>query len=359
MSDIDDAMAELMKHVAPVASANAGGEQDDQDDQDEQADQYDADLDTEDQDGDEPDLDEKESDEDQDEGDDEETDDLELGSYSDDDILEVMVDGQKQEVTIRDLKNKFAGEGAIEKRLQEATEARKAAIAERENGEREIESHRTKLLQAMQQLDQFLFMPLVKAPEPTLRTTNFQEWMLQKDAYEEDQQRISALRSAASTVLTQNEQQRQARRNQIRDNEAKLLAERAPELKSAETAKEFQADLQVVIDHYGITPEQMAEVDSHIMWLIARDAGRYLKLTQKANGKDSKAASGNTQGQQRVKRLLKAGTVSSASKSGTTARAAKAQQAATAQARKTGSVDDVAGMLLAGVKTRTAGTRRN
>lgn len=272
-------------------------------------------------------------------------DDADTAMYSDDDLLEVTVDGERQEVSIADLKRRFAGEGAIEKRLQEATELRKAAQAEREAATQEVEQHRAKMLQTVQQLDQFLFMPLVQKPDPALRATRMNEYLMQKEAYDDDQQRIAQLRNVVSVALTQQQQQQVQSRERARAKEAELLLQREPSLSEQEGVAAFQADIAVAVKHYGFTQAQIGAVDSHALFLMARDAGRYLKMTQKGQGSGLPTNRDNAN-TKRVTRLLKPGTVVQQRPA---AQAAKVRKAAEARASKTGSVDDVAAMLVASV----------
>ena len=271
------------------------------------------------------------------------------GEYSDDDVLTVTVDGEQKEVTIRELKQRFSGEGAIEKRLQEATELRKAATTEREAAAHEIETHRANMLQTIQKLDQFLFMPMVLKPDPGLRQQNMQAYLMQKDAYEEDQSRIGQLRAAASNVFEQHRQDAAQLRAVNRDREARMLVEKAPELGNADAAKAFQSELMEAVRHYGISKEQLAEVDNHILFLMARDAGRYLKL-QKARNSGKATGQLPNVGAKQARHLKPGAAVSASNVIG--AKSAKVKQQATQQARKTGSVDDIASMLVANATVR-------
>lgn len=281
-------------------------------------------------------------------------------TYSDDDELEVTVDGKKQSVTIRELKSRFSGEGAIDKRLQEATETRKAAQAEREAIKQEAEQHRANMLQTIQQLDQFLFMPLVQKPDPALRTKNMSEYLMQKDAYDEDQQRIAGLKQAASAVLAQHQQQQLIARQELRAAESQLLLQKEPSLAEPAGVTAFREDVDRAVAHYGFTAEQLAGVDNHALYLMARDAGRYLKLANKTTGPNDPTARAQNAGQgqqkgQQPKRLLKPGSVASKP---ALVQAAKVRKAAEAKARETGSINDVTAMLIAGARN-APNQRRN
>jgi hypothetical protein len=334
-----DALASLMKSAQDVDDDDLDDDLDDEDSEDdEDALPNDGDEDEDDSD-DESQEDDEEEDDNSSEGDDE--DESATVEYNDDDVFEVAVDGQKREVTLKQLLQNYSGEGAIEKRLQEATELRKAAIADREAAATEIETHRTNLLQTIAKLDQALFMPLVKKPDPALRTKNMQEYLLQKDAYDEDQNRIGTLKSNLTGMLADEQKRAVQAKADFRRKQAELLVLAAPELKTPETAKAFQDDLMVAVNHYGITEAHMQEVDNHVLFLLARDAGRWLKMQ---NGKKSglKGAVPKA-GETRPRRRMKPGGASSATNS--KQKVSKQIVAAKAAAQKSGSVDDLATAL--------------
>lgn len=310
-------------------------------------DEYD---DTEDDEEDDPDADDEEGDDDlEEEGDDDEEDEddeYETVDYNDEDTLEVKVDGEVREVSLRDLKRVYSLNKATEKRLQEATEARTAANAEREKVEAEIQTHRGNMLRTIQQLDGVLFTPLVDEPDPALRTKNMQQYLLQKDAWEEDQKRIVAGRQELAQFLAGEHQKMNESRQNYRAEQQKILAEKLPELVDPEKTQKVQKDIMDAASFYGFTPEMVAQVDHAGLFLMARDAARWLNMQKmKQSGKIPTSGDGTTQVKRR-KRHLRAGTATSSNAKLKLVRSQKEQVAATNKAQASGRVDDVANMLI-------------
>lgn len=325
--------------------AYEGDPDDDEDtDPDEGGDEGDDDADEAD------DADDDDTDEDGDEADDE----GDEGDYDEDQTIPVMVDGKLEHPTLRELKKAYSGVGAIDKRLKEATEERKAARAERDNARKETETHRTNLMQTIQQLDQVLFMPMVDAPDRKLRQTNMQEYLMQQDAWEEDQARIASSRQKMAQFLQNQTQQRAAARKTYQEEQAVLLADRIPELKDPEKAPKVKKQIMDAAAHYGFTAEDVAGADHHGLFAMARDAARWLNLQKiKQNGGGHVPSKGETA---RPKRRLRAGGSVTAMKA-KAGKSVKEQRTAENRARETGRVDDVTAMLIS--KARTSKGKSN
>lgn len=298
-----------------------------------------SDTDADDRADDEPD----EENDDQDDGEE-----YEEVAYSDDDEIEVTVDGEKRTATLRELKKAFSGEGAIEKRLKEATEARTAANAERAAAQQEVQQHRANLLRTIQQLDGVLFQPLFNKPDPKLRQRNMNEYLAQKDAYDEDQERIKLSRESLVKFFNQEKDAMAKARQEFRANEMAKLVDAIPEIKDETKAQRVYEDIMKAVAHYGFTPEQVAEVDHHGVFLMARDAARWLNMQKlKSNG-------GPRPEKMVRKRRLKAGSGSVTGNKIKAVASQKQQRAAETKAARTGKVDDVAAMLVA--KARVKGS---
>lgn len=289
----------------------------------------------------------EETEDEEDETEDDEQDDgeeYEEVAYDDQDEIEVVVDGETRVATLRDLKKAFSGEGAIEKRLHEATEERKAARAERAAVQVEVQEHRANLLRTIQQLDQALFQPLVNKPDAKLRQTNINSYLMQKDAYDEDQERIRKSRENLTAFFGQEQQKMTKARDEFRANEMELLVEKMPELRDDVKGPKVYNDIMEAAAHYGFTMEQVASIDHHGAFLMARDAARWLNMQKlKANGGPAREKL------VRKRRLKAGGATSSKIKS---VRSQREQQVATKRAQQTGRVDDVAAMLVSKAKVR-------
>ena len=340
----------------PKRRARSKQEEDDTDEggDDDLDDDLEEEEEDDDEEGSELDADDEDADDepDDDEEDDEENDgeDTEEVAYSDDDELDVTVDGETQAVSLRELKRVYSLRGATEKRLKEATDLRTAAQAERETAASELQGQRANMLRTIQQLDEVLFAPLVSEPDPKLRVKNMNEYLLQKDAWEEDQKRIKEGRDELTKFMAEENGKLVENRQKFRTAQQALLVEKLPELRDPQVAPKVQADIMMAAAHYGFTPEMVAQVDHHGLFLMARDAARWLNMQKiKKNGK--LPHSGETTVLKR-KRHLKGG---STSRKLSLVKTQKEQQVATKRAQATGRVDDVANMLIS--KARTV--RRN
>lgn len=297
------------------------------------------------EDDDEEDVDDEAPDTEEEEGGDEEDtdesdeDEYEEIPYDDDDEFDVTVDGETRSVSLRELKNRYSLSGATEKRLQEATEARKAAAAERQEFLNEAETYRTNLVQTLQQLDSVLFQPLVEPPDPAMRSSNINRYLQLKDYYDEDQKRINAARQTMTQFFDQqkaaNEQAQQAYRAQ----QTQLLVEKLPELRDPKKGPKVQQEIMDAAAYYGFTPKQVQQVNDHALFLMARDAARWLnlqKMKQNGGGKVS-----TPEGAKRRK-MRSGGPVAQKAQA---VKNAKQQRALETQARATGREGDVANFL--------------
>lgn len=345
-------LEEFSEDEKPKRRRARAQQEDDDTDPDEGGDDEELDDDLEeeddDEDGDEIDADDADDDADDDEEDDEDDgEDIEEVAYSDDDELDVAVDGETHTVSLRELKRVYSLQGATEKRLKEATDERTAAQADRAKAADELQGQRANMLRTIQQLDEVLFMPLVSEPDPKLRTKNMQEYLLQKDAWEEDQKRIKAGREELTKFLGEEQKKMGEARQTFRNQQHTLLIEKMPELRDPQLAPRVQADIMSAAAHYGFTPDMVAQVDHHGLFLMARDAARWLNMQKlKKNGKLPHG--GETQKLKR-KRHLKAGGPTSRKLS--LVKTQKEQQVATKKAQATGRVDDVANMLISKART--------
>jgi hypothetical protein len=184
----------------------------DQDDQDDQADEGETDGDDAQSDPeDDEDVLDNIFDADQ-EGADEvaSTDGLDTSTLGEDVMFSVTEDGVETQVPLGELKQRYAGEGAIDKRLQEATEHRNLQIRDYEQSKQLTDT-------VMQQFGQALFRRTVPEPSVELLRTNQAEYHIQKTLYDQESnalvgehQKLSNLMGQLDQANTQATQQRRA-----------------------------------------------------------------------------------------------------------------------------------------------------
>jgi len=167
-----------------------------------------ADEDSEDQGQDEAEAEaESEAEEDTDEAEDDQT----IIDIRDEDVIDVMIDGKLEQRTIGELKKAISGEGAIEKRLQEATELRKTAHAERTTILEKLAEQERIVANSLAALDDTVFKAVIPAPDPKMKDTNPAAYLRHKEAYDEDQKRIANAKRSVQAKVREFGEQRAAR----------------------------------------------------------------------------------------------------------------------------------------------------
>lgn len=290
------------------------------------------------------DVDETEGDEQEDEQSDDEDEDDDESDYldiRDDDLITVMVDGEEQELTIGDLKKAHSLGGATEKRLQEATEERKAAHAERTQMLEKLAEQERAVSDALSNLDDSVFTPVIPEPNEQLRRSNPEQYLVHKEAYEEDQRRIANAKQAVQTQLKEIQEKRQERLKEYSEQAGKIILQEIPELAKRETAQPMLQKLAATAKAYGYTDQEISSALDPRMFMLVRDAMKYREMTDKSRERTDPT---NLEGQKQKKvRRLRSGSTSSKNR---VRQADKQRKAAVDRARKTGKPQDVAATLL-------------
>ena len=261
---------------------------------------------------------------------------------TDEDLIQVKIDGEIVFKTVKEAKDALSLEGAAQQRLKEATEERKAASAERATGMQELEAKRTELVNTVLQLETMLFQPMVPLPDEALRASDPNKYLLQESEYRKDQERIHT--SKAKLAENIQEQGRQAQQNiaTYRQEQALELSEKLPILKDPEKGKVAIEAINMAAQYYGFTPNEIGLAADHRIFLMAHDAALYRALKDKKTLTTPKEIADAAMKKRPVKRL----------RSGVTQRKAKAVQKArvskdaVTKARRTGKVDDILATIL-------------
>jgi len=242
-------------------------------------------------------------------------------------LIPVKVDGKEERWTLDQLKQSAAGQAAINKRFQEAAEARKQI----EQQASALQQQQQQVLQMYQQAQQ----NGVTAPIPPSRELFESDpigYMEEKLKYDEakagyDQQ----MYQVHEMQQRQSQQQAQAHQSYLQE-QAEILKQHIPEIADPEKGGKLKDDLMQVGIDYGFTAEEMANVSDARYVRALNDARKYRALV-------SKRAQAQQKGE-KARPVVKAG-----------AKKAQDGQAATrkkAQTRlqKTGSIDDALGLIL-------------
>lgn len=277
--------------------------------------------------------------------DDEETEDdqasEEVFTISDDDVLEVTVDGEVRELTIGELKKAAAGEGAIDKRLKEATEMRKSAHAEGTQWLEKLYAQEQVVSTALSQLDDSAFKGFIPAPPDELKKRDPASYLRHKELYDAEQAHLKTLKQSVQDKVAELEKQRQERLKEYASKSAQVIAKELPELVDPKTSKVAFEELREVAHSYGYTDAEIASALDPRMFMLVRDAAKYRKLSSKS--KEHRNVTDLKEAQAKKVRKLRSGNTSARTR---VAASMKQAQQATERARQTGSVKDVAATLL-------------
>lgn len=272
----------------------------------------------------------------------EETESPDQETVSDDDIdlddieIEVTVDGETKTVPIRDLKKHYSGNGAIEKRLQEATESRNV-VMQQANQLHGVLGQAAMRLQALDSL-----LEEAEAPEVDLEEIRIKDptrYLFEKEKIREIQEKRAQIAQEYQNVTYQQEQLRRNALIQHSIAETKKLAEVAPEFADPDPENTRKAMQKLVegASRWNFTPEEVNAVSDHRALLVLRDAIKW---------REYEARMGKAKGDAKLtpKQLIKPSIAANKTRNSTSE--AKKMEILRAQARKSGHPDDIAATLL-------------
>lgn len=248
--------------------------------------------------------------------------------------FKVKVDGQELEVTLDDLKRSFAGQGYIQKRMQETAEIRKEAEATYHA----LNQERAQLAQALSAMQQQMAANSPnQPPSRELLKTDPIRYLEEEAAYRENMEKAQAL-SQHQAVLMQQQSEQQARAyNAYLAEQAQLLTQRIPEFSDAKKASELKTKLiETGAQVYGFSPDELNAVSDARHVQVLHDAMRYRQLMA---GKDRV--------QEKVAQVNRPVVRPGAKRNETDGKKVVEQKIRT-RMKSTGSVDDVAAFLLRG-----------
>lgn len=254
---------------------------------------------------------------------------------TDDTLIPVTVDGEGREVTLADLKRAYSGEGAIEKRLQVATETKKQAESLKVQVEQELNSGRQNLVKAFTAFESLMFQSQIPQPSLALQQTNPTQYLIQLENWRAEQGELQQKRTKVQQAVALFQQQEAEQLNQMKADAAHRLVEAMPALRDPVKGPEIQRMMVDAARAYQFNDAELSDIVDHRLYLVLADAAAYRQLKAKgqvAPQKQTKAAVTMRPG---------------ASKHLATATAsARNQKAALETARKSGRVEDIAATML-------------
>ena len=253
--------------------------------------------------------------------------DLVEAEAEDTNLIPVKVDGKEEMWTLDQLKQSAAGQAAINKRFQEAAEARK-----------QIEQANAALAQQQQQLVQLYQQAQqggLQAPTPPSRELFESDpigYMESKLAYDEAKATYDQNLYQMQQVQKQTVQQQQQAHQSYLQEQAEILRQHIPEIADPEKGEKLKGDLMQVGMYYGFTAEEMAQVSDARYVRALNDARKYRALVAKRKEAQQKG--------EKARPVVRAG--AKKTPDGQAATRKKAQS----RLQKTGSINDALGLIL-------------
>jgi hypothetical protein len=254
---------------------------------------------------------------------------------TDDTLIPVTVDGEGREVTLADLKRAYSGEGAIEKRLQVATETKKQAESLKVQVEQELNSGRQNLVKAFTAFESLMFQSQVPQPNPALQQTNPTQYLIQLENWRAEQGELQEKRSKVQQAVSLFQQQEAEQLNQMKANAAHRLVEAMPVLRDPVKGPEIQRMMVDAARAYQFNDAELSEIVDHRLYLVLADAAAYRQLKAKGQAAPQK--------QTKATVTMRPGTSKTVAAASSIARN---QKAALETARKSGRVEDIAATML-------------
>lgn len=282
-------------------------------------------------------VDEADAPTDQDDGDAVETDeaaDEDDGGEEPNQRFRVKVDGEEVEVTLDDLKRSFAGQGYIQKRMEQVAAVRKEA----EGVYNALNQERAQLAQALAVYQQQISAAgNLQPPSRELLKTDPIRYLEEEAAYRETAERQQALAQQQATLMQQQSEQQARAYKAYLAEQAQLLTQRIPEFADAKKAGDLKAKLvEAGSQHYGFSSDELNAISDARHVQVLHDAMRYRQLM-----------AGKERVQEKVAQVNRPVVRPGAKRSETTGKQIEANKAR-ARMKSTGSVDDVAAFLLKG-----------
>lgn len=242
-------------------------------------------------------------------------------------VFSVKVDGKEEQWTLDQLKQSAAGQAAINKRFQEAAEARK-----------QIEQQAAVLQQQQQQVAALYQQAQnggLQAPTPPTRETFESDpigYMEEKLKYDEAKAQYDQNMFQMQTMQNQNMQAQQEAHQAYLAEQAQVLTQHIPEIADPEKGEVIKNALVKTGMDYGFSAEEMQGVTDARYVRALNDARKYRDLVAKRKSAQSKG--------EKARPVVKAGAKKRVDSNAATRK--KAQQ----RLQKTGSIEDALSLIL-------------
>ena len=242
-------------------------------------------------------------------------------------VFSVKVDGKEEQWTLDQLKQSAAGQAAINKRFQEAAEARK-----------QIEQQAAVLQQQQQQVAALYQQAQnggLQAPTPPTRELFESDpigYMEEKLKYDESKAQFDQNMFQLQNVQKQRVQAQQEAHQAYLQEQAQVLTQHIPEMADPQKGEAMKNALVDTGISYGFTAEEMQAVTDARYVRALNDARKYRELVAKRKSAQSKG--------EKARPVVKAGAKKRVDNNAVTRKKAQARL------QKTGSINDALSLIL-------------
>jgi hypothetical protein len=292
-----------------------------------------------------PDANEEDSDEDSDEDNDEqETEEAteEALDVSDEDLIEVKVDGEVVYKTIAEAKAALSSVGAVQNQLREI-HSQKLELDDTITKEaQKMREAREQFMAVVQSFSKELLTPRVAQPNEALSRTNPAQYTAQFAAWQADQLRLQNVNAKLAATVNGQKAANDADMARFIDAEERKLIAREPAFGDKAKAQVIMNDIvREATEYYGFSKDEVGMTTDHRVFLMAMDAAKW-RMSQRSKPK----------GQQKMEQEVNAPRVVKKLRSGVAEKqrmankAAREAYAVRQRAAKTGKDEDVLGLIM-------------
>jgi hypothetical protein len=187
----------------------------------------------------------------------------------------VKVDGKEIEVTLDDLKRSFSGQAYIQRGMQEAAEARKAATELYQT----LQTEQAKFMQVVQTIQEQGFKAPPQAPDMAMMDKDPIGYMQADARYRKELADFQTQQvQIQQTAMAHHQMQEKALAEFVAD-QGKLLQSRIPEFADKAKAREITSKIrQTASEAYGFTDEELGGIVDARHVQVLYDAMKYRQL---------------------------------------------------------------------------------
>jgi hypothetical protein len=201
-------------------------------------------------------------------------------------IHKVKVDGEYKEVNLDDLKRSFSGQAYIQKGMQEAAEARKAATELYQT----LQTEQAKFMQVVQTIQEQGFKAPPQAPDIAMMDKDPIGYMQADARYRKEAAEFQAQQQQIQHTAMAHRQMQEKAMAEFVAEQGKVLQSRIPEFADPNKAREITGKIRsTASEAYGFSDQELGGIVDARHVLVLHDAMKWREL-QAARTKQAPAA---------------------------------------------------------------------